>query len=98
MILVNCYFETYIQFAKSDISDLKRMTEEGDVIWANTRIKAIGRIVVGTANKSKSNFPKSFMRKPNKLRKNVFSIHKEGHYQNDNCPFFSLFVLLGNFQ
>lgn len=56
---------SFFQFAKSDISDLKRMTkEEGDVVWGNSQPKAIGRIVAGTANKSKSNFPKSFMRNP----------------------------------
>lgn len=63
---------SFIQFAKSDISDLKRMTEERDVIWANTRIKAIGCIVVGAANKSKSNFPKSFMRNLFNTRKTNF--------------------------
>lgn len=56
---------SFIQFAKSEISDLKRIRkEEGDVVWGNSQPKVIGRIVVGNANKSKRNFPKNFIRNP----------------------------------
>ena len=57
---------SFMQFAKSDISSLKVVSnEDSEAVWQNTQLKAIGRIAsIGsdTANKRESIFAKKFMR------------------------------------
>lgn len=55
----------FIQFAKTDISDLLNLKKEDvDNLYRNCNVKAIGRITPNPMQKSPNSMPNNFMRCP----------------------------------